>query len=74
MPRSTQDYFALRVLNTILGGAFTSRLNANLREQHGYAYGAFSTFDMRLAAGPFYATAGVQTDKTAEEFANSSSN
>ena len=40
--RSTPDYFALRVLNTILGGAFTSRLNANLREQHGYAYGASS--------------------------------
>jgi zinc protease len=66
VPRSTPDYFALRVLNTILGGAFTSRLNANLREQHGYAYGAFSSFDMHLAAGPFYAAAGVQTDKTAD--------
>ncbi len=65
-PRSTPDYFALRVLNTILGGAFTSRLNQNLREQHGYAYGASSTFDMRRAAGPFYATAAVQTDKTAD--------
>ena len=64
--RSTPDYFALRVLNTILGGSFTSRLNANLREQHGYWYGASSTFDMRLAAGPFYAAAGVQSDKTAE--------
>jgi predicted Zn-dependent peptidase len=64
--RSTPDYFAIRVLNTILGGSFTSRLNANLREQHGYAYGAASTFDMRLAAGPFYAAAGVQTDKTME--------
>ena len=38
----------------------------NLREEHGYAYGASSTFDMRAAAGPFYAAAGVQTDKTAE--------
>jgi zinc protease len=64
--RSTPDYFALRVLNTILGETFTSRLNANLREQHGYAYGAGSTFDMRQAAGPFYAAAGVQTDKTSE--------
>ena len=43
VPRSTPDYFALRVLNTILGGAFTSRLNTNLREEHGYAYGASST-------------------------------
>lgn len=66
VPRSTPDYFALRVLNTILGGAFTSRLNTNLREQHGYAYGAGSAFDMREAAGPFYAAAGVQTDKTSE--------
>jgi predicted Zn-dependent peptidase len=64
--RSTPDYFALRVLNTILGEAFTSRLNNNLREVHGYAYGASSRFDMRLNAGPFYAAAGVQTDKTAE--------
>jgi zinc protease len=66
VPRSTPDYFALQVLNTILGGSFTSRLNSNLREQHGYAYGASSAFDMRRAAGPFYATAGVQTDKTSE--------
>ena len=66
VPRSTPDYFPLQVLNTILGGSFTSRLNQNLRETHGYSYGAFSTFDMRLSAGPFYALAGVQTDKTAE--------
>jgi zinc protease len=64
--RSTPDYFPLRVLNTILGEAFTSRLNNNLREVHGYAYGAGSRFDMRLSPGPFYAAAGVQTDKTAD--------
>lgn len=66
VPRSTPDYFTLRVLNTVLGGAFTSRLNQNLREAHGYAYGASSSFDMRGSAGPFSAAAGVQTDKTAE--------
>ena len=67
VPRSTPDFFAIRVLNTILGGAFTSRLNINLREVHGYAYGASSSFDMRRDnAGPFFAAAGVQTDKTAE--------
>ena len=66
VPRSTPDYFPLQVLNTILGGSFTSRLNQNLREQHGYSYGASSRFDMRLSAGPFVAGAGVQTDKTAE--------
>ena len=56
----------LDVLNTVLGGSFTSRLNTNLREQHGYAYGAGSTFDMRIATGPFIASAAVQTDKTVE--------
>ena len=66
VPRSTPDYFPLRVLNTVLGEAFTSRLNNNLREVHGYAYGASSRFDMRLSAGAFYAAAGVQTDKTSE--------
>jgi predicted Zn-dependent peptidase len=69
VPRSTPDYYALRVLNTILGGSFTSRLNQNLREEHGYAYGASSLFDMRRGAGPFYAAAGVQTDKTTESLA-----
>lgn len=66
VPRSTPDYFPITVLNTILGGSFSSRLNMNLREQHGYTYGAASSFDMRGSAGPFFAAAGVQTDKTAE--------
>ena len=66
VPRSTPDYFPIQVLNTILGGSFSSRLNMNLREKHGYAYGAGSIFDMRASAGPFSASAGVQTDKTAE--------
>lgn len=64
--RSTPDYAVLEVLNTVLGGSFTSRLNQNLREKNGYAYGASSGFDMRLSAGPFVAAAGVQTDKTAD--------
>ncbi len=66
VPRSTPDYAALQVLNTILGGSFTSRLNDNLRERNGYSYGASSIFDARLSAGPFFATAGVQSDKTGE--------
>lgn len=66
VPRSTPDYFPIQVMNTILGGSFSSRLNMNLREKHGYTYGAGSGFDMRTSAGPFSAAAGVQTDKTAE--------
>jgi predicted Zn-dependent peptidase len=64
--RSTPDFFAIQVMNTILGGSFSSRLNLNLREKRGYTYGASSGFDMRLSPGPFSAQAGVQTDKTSE--------
>jgi len=64
--RSTPDYFPIQVMNTLLGGSFSSRLNLNLREKHGYTYGASSGFDMRTSAGPFTAFAAVQTDKTAE--------
>lgn len=63
-PRLTEDYYALVVMNTILGGSFTSRLNQNLREKHGYAYGAGSAFSFRPLSGPFVASAGVQTSKT----------
>ncbi len=66
VPRSTPDYYVLEVMNTVLGGSFTSRLNQNLRERNGYSYGAGSTFDMRSSAGPFFASSGVQTDKTVE--------
>jgi len=69
--RLTDDYFPLIVMNTILGGAFTSRLNQNLREQHGYTYGARSGFDFLLKPGAFRAAASVQTavtDKALVEF------
>ncbi len=54
----------LRVLNTLFGGSFTSRLNANLREKHGYTYGAGSGFSTMRGRGLFLASANVQTDKT----------
>lgn len=63
-PRSTKDYFALQVLNTILGGSFTSRLNQNLRETKGYTYGAGSGFSMRRLPGPFTASAEIVSAKT----------
>ena len=63
-PRTTTDWYALEVLNTILGGAFTSRLNQNLRETHGYTYGAFSQFAARRLSGAFVALASVVTAKT----------
>jgi zinc protease len=65
VPRSTPDYVPLEVMNTALGGLFSSRLNMNLREEHGYTYGAFSVVLYRRAPGPFIAVAGVRTDVTA---------
>jgi predicted Zn-dependent peptidase len=62
--RSTPDYFPIEVMNTILGGSFTSRLNQNLRETHGYTYGAGSDFSMRHEPGPFTAAAEVVAAKT----------
>jgi predicted Zn-dependent peptidase len=64
IPRSSPDYYTVQVLNTILGGAFTSRLNQNLRETKGYTYGAFSSFDALRLPGPFRANASVVTAKT----------
>ncbi|HEX8889016.1 MAG TPA: pitrilysin family protein [Pyrinomonadaceae bacterium] len=65
-PRSTPDYFPLIVMNTMLGGQFTSRVNMNLREDKGYTYGARTSFDYRRSPGPFVASAGVQTAVTKE--------
>ena len=62
--RATPDYFPLMVMNTILGGSFTSRLNNNLRETKGYTYGAGSSFDMRQAEGPFTARAEIVAAKS----------
>ena len=73
VPRSTDDYFALLVMNTALGGTFTSRLMQNLRETKAYTYGAGSSFAMRRAAGPFTARAeivGTKTDSALIEFMN----
>jgi zinc protease len=64
--RSTPDYFPLVVMNMMLGGQFSSRVNMNLRESKGYTYGARTSFDYRRAAGPFAASAGVQTAVTKE--------
>jgi zinc protease len=64
--RDVPEYYALDLVNTVLGGSFLSRLNTNLRETHGYAYGASSGFAYRRRpeVGQFVASAQVQTDKT----------
>ncbi len=62
--RDTEHFFPLRVMNTVLGGSFMSRLNQNLREKNGYTYGARSMFVFRKEAGPFLVATDVQADKT----------
>ena len=63
-PRNTPDFFALQVLNTILGGQFQSRLNANIREQKGYSYGVSSNFNYGKGPGAFRAGGSIFIAKT----------
>jgi zinc protease len=65
LPRAHPDYFAALVMNMLLGGLFSSRINLNLREAHGYTYAAFSSFDWRRQAGPFVVASAVRSDVTA---------
>lgn len=64
--RSNPDFYALNVMNRILGGAFTSRVNMNLREDKGYTYGARTNWSFRRGAGPFSAGGDIQTAYTKE--------
>jgi zinc protease len=65
VPRSTPDYPSILIMNDVLGGLFSSRLNMNLRETHGYTYGALSRFSFNRFGGPMFAGAQVRTDVTA---------
>jgi predicted Zn-dependent peptidase len=62
--RSNPDYAAIEVMNNLLGGSFSSRLNQNLRETRGYTYGAGSGFAYRPLPGPFTARSAVRTNVT----------
>lgn len=64
VPRTSPDFYALSVLNMVLGGQFVSRVNLNLREEKGYTYGARTSFDWRVGRGPFCLQVGVQTAAT----------
>ena len=67
--KGTDDPVALSVANDILGGNFTSRLNANLREDKGWAYGVGSSVNIVREQIPFLLSAPVQTDKTGPSIA-----
>lgn len=64
--RSNPDYYAVQIMNSILGGGSSGRLFKILREEKGYTYGAYSSFTMRKGAGPFRAGGDFQTGSTKE--------
>jgi zinc protease len=65
VPRASKDYAAVNVMNSVLGGLFSSRINMNLREKNGYTYGGFSGFFFYRDGGTFFGGAEVRTDVTA---------
>lgn len=65
LPRNHPDFFPTMVMNAVLGGLFGSRINLNLREAHGYTYGASSYYDWRRGPGPFVIATAVESDVTA---------
>ena len=64
--RTAPDYFANALLGSVFGGGFASRINMNLREDKGFAYGANGGFGYNKSFGTFRATAQVRTDSTYE--------
>ncbi|MCA9537966.1 MAG: insulinase family protein [Myxococcales bacterium] len=60
----SDEYFPATIFNRVIGGAFTSRLNLNLREDKGYTYGARSSFDRNVKAGVFSLSAKVRAETT----------
>jgi zinc protease len=65
LPRKHPDFFSTLVMNAVLGGLFGSRINLNLREAHGYTYGASSFYDWRRGPGPFVVSTAVESEVTA---------
>src|ERR1700687_112384 len=65
LPRKHPDFFPALVMNAVLGGLFGSRINLNLREAHGYTYGASSFYDWRRGPGPFVVSTAVESEVTA---------
>jgi zinc protease len=62
VPRGHPDYFPIVVMNALLGGLFSSRINLNLRERNAFTYGARSAFEWRRGAGPFVVSTAVKTE------------
>jgi zinc protease len=66
LSRNDPDYFAVTVMNQVLGAGASSRVFMNLREEKGYTYGAYTRIDAKKLAGDFEATAEVRTAVTGD--------
>ena len=64
--RDAEDFYPTRIMNTILGGQFSSRININLRERKGFTYGAGSSFNYLQNAGYFDVSTSVNIQNTGE--------
>ena len=64
--RKSPDFYSKTLMNSILGGQFSSRINLNLREDKGFTYGAHSSFNFNQKAGSFVVSTGVESEHTAE--------
>ena len=64
IPRSNPDFYALEVMNQVLGGQAQSRLFLDLREEHSYTYGAYSGISAEAFTGDWDANAAVRTPVT----------
>jgi zinc protease len=64
IPRNDPDYDRLSLMNTVMGGGFTSRINTNLRERNGYTYGAYAQLSENAGPGFLAAGGGIRTDVT----------
>src|SRR3984885_7916597 len=62
--RMDSDYIPMVVMDRIVGGGSAARLFMNLREVHGYTYGAYSMLVARKFAGPWIAEGSMRTDAT----------
>ncbi len=71
LARTSPDFFPVNLMNLVLGGQFSSRLNSNIRERRGFSYGVRSAFQFTRMPGPFMASGGVhsaKTDSSLQEF------
>jgi predicted Zn-dependent peptidase len=64
--RTAKDYFETWIMGTILGGGFSSRINMNIREKNGYAYGARGGFSYHRTGSTFSAGGAIRNDATRE--------